>query len=76
MDQYLEDAKRLQQKGEYRAAIIQLKNALQNDANQPQVRVMLARSYLKSGDGASAEKELKRARELGAEPSQVLPPKP
>lgn len=73
VDQYLEDAKNFQQKGQYRSAIIQLKNALQKNANQPQIRLQLAQNYLKIGDGASAEKELKRAKELGAEPSQVLP---
>ena len=70
---YINQAKQYQQKGEYRAAIIQLKNALQQDANQSQARIMLAQSYLKIGGGASAEKELKLAKELGAEPAQVLP---
>lgn len=73
VDQYIQEAKKYQQKGEHRSAIIQLKNALQKDANQPQVRLMLAQSYLRMGDGASAEKEIRRASELGADKVQVLP---
>ena len=73
IDKYLEDAKAYQGKGEHRAAIIQLKNALQQEGSNREARLLIAQSYLKLGDGASAEKELKRARELGATPQQVLP---
>ena len=73
VDQYLQGAKQYQQKGDYRAAIVQLKNALQQDPNQAQARLLLAQSYLKIGDGASAEKELKRAKDLGVKPEQILP---
>src|SRR3569623_1749783 len=73
VDKYLDDAKRYQEKGEHRAAIIQFKNALQQDANNRDARMLLAQSYLQIGDGASAEKELKRAQELGASPDQVVP---
>ncbi len=73
VDKFLEDAKAYQNKGEHRAAIIQLKNALQQEGGNREARFLIAQSYLKLGDGASAEKELKRARELGAAPQQVLP---
>lgn len=72
-DKYLDDAKRYQEKGEHRAAIIQFKNALQQDSNNREARISLAQSYLQIGDGASAEKELKRAQELGAAPDRVVP---
>lgn len=73
VDQYLKDAKAYQQKGDHRAAIIQLKNALQQEAGNREARLLIAQSYIRLGDGATAEKELKRARELGATPDQVLP---
>lgn len=73
VDKYLDDAKRYQEKGEHRAAIIQFKNALQQDANNRDARMLLAQSYLQIGDGASAEKELRRSQELGASPDQVVP---
>src|SRR3569833_4640758 len=72
VDKYLDDAKRYQENGEHRSAIIQFKNALQQDANNRDARMLLAQSYLQIGDGASAEKELQRAQELGASPDQVV----
>lgn len=71
--EYVDQAKQAQQKGDHRAAIIDLKNALQKDGKQPQVRLLLGESYVKMGDGAAAEQELKRARQLGADAAQVLP---
>ncbi|EGW53738.1 XrtA/PEP-CTERM system TPR-repeat protein PrsT [Candidatus Endoriftia persephonae] len=53
-------------------AIIELKNVLQSNASNDQARVMLADSYLAVGDGKSAEKELKRAAELGVPESDLL----
>ena len=73
VDQYIDQAKQYEQKGEYRAAIIQLKNAVQQDDKQSQVRMLLAQAYLKIGDGASAEKELKRAKDLGADSELLMP---
>lgn len=67
-DGYLKDAQSYQQKGEYKAAIIQLKNLLQHEPNHVRARRMLGELYLRLGDGASAEKELARAWRL--DPSQ------
>ncbi|MBA1331502.1 hypothetical protein QQ73_10225 [Candidatus Endoriftia persephone str. Guaymas] len=53
-------------------AIIELKNVLQSNASNDQARVMLADSYLAVGDGKSAEKELKKAAELGVPESDLL----
>lgn len=72
-DKYLDNAKRYQEKGEHRAAIIELKNALQQDANNRDARFLLAQSYLQIGDGTSAEKELRHAQELGVPAEQVVP---
>jgi putative PEP-CTERM system TPR-repeat lipoprotein len=59
--------------GEYRAAMIELKNALANDANNSAARLLLAEVSLGLGDVLAAEKELSRAIELGAPESSVLP---
>src|SRR3569623_3567482 len=72
-DKYLDDARRYQQTGDQRAAVIQLKNAQQQDAANRDARLLLAQRYIKLGDGPAAEKELKRVAELGAAQNQVVP---
>jgi putative PEP-CTERM system TPR-repeat lipoprotein len=67
------DAKRYEEKGDNSAAIIQLKNALQKNPNDPEARYLLGTIYRKTGDLQSAEKELRRALNLGMEPARVLP---
>jgi len=47
------------------AAVIQLKNALQADANLPEARFLLGKIYFDRGEYANAVKELTRASELG-----------
>ncbi len=56
--------------GDSRTATIELKNALQQDPNDADARLLLARLYLASGNGAGAEKEILTARDLGADPAQ------
>ena len=58
--------------GEYRAAIIDAKNVLLDEPDNAAARILLGRASLAIGDGASAEKELRRAIELGAEPASVF----
>lgn len=53
--------------GEHKSAIIELKNILQQEPSMAEARLMLGRIYLKVGDGASADKELTRAKALGIE---------
>lgn len=67
-----QDANALLQKGqqylgnkEYKAAIIEFKNALQQNPNLVEARYALGLSYLATGDGASAEKEFRKARQAG-----------
>ncbi len=52
-------------KGDMRAAVIELKNVLQIDPEHAEARWLLGRTYVALGDGASARKELERARDLG-----------
>jgi len=63
--QYIERAKALQDKGDLRGSVIQLKNALRKNPNNMETRWMLGNTYVDIGDGAAAEKELRRAGELG-----------
>ena len=68
------EAKSYLQKGDAKAAVIQLKNALQQNPDNKEARFMLGEVYLKQGDGASAAKELKRAKDLGMADDKVLIP--
>jgi putative PEP-CTERM system TPR-repeat lipoprotein len=54
--------------GDKKAAVIELKNALQQDPGNATARLLLGETYLRLGEGASAEKELRRAGDLGAAP--------
>jgi cellulose synthase operon protein C len=58
--------------GDYRAAIIDAKSVLQKEPDNRDARLLLGRASVLVGDGASAEKELRRAIELGASESEVL----
>lgn len=67
-----QDANALLQKGqqyrsqkEYKAAIIEFKNALQQNPGLVEARYALGLSYLATGDGKSAEKEFRKARQAG-----------
>lgn len=60
-------------RGEAKAAVIQLKNVLQQTPSHGQARLMLGALYLDIGDVQSAEKELRRALELKINPGEVLP---
>ena len=59
------EARQYQQKGDMKAAAIQLKNALQKSPDDPEARFLLGTIYSASGDPLSAEKELRKAASLG-----------
>ncbi len=63
--EHVQRAKQLQSEGDYRASLIELKNALQQNPKNAEARLLLADIYVLVGNGAAADKELKRARELG-----------
>lgn len=69
----ISEAKQYQQKGDNKAAIIQLKNALQKNPDDSEARYLLGTIYYETGDPQSAEKELRRALSLGMSPDKVLP---
>lgn len=58
--------------GDLRTSTIHLKNILKEAPDHLPARILLGRIHLIVGDGESAEKELRRALELGAEPNLVL----
>ena len=72
-DDYLREAEQRLAEGEIKAAIIELKNALQADPSHVASRLMLGNLYLRTGDGPAAAKEFRRARDLGAAKKQWMP---
>lgn len=73
-EELVERARASQAKGDLKASIIDLKSAAQRDPDNSEVRRLLADSYIKSGLGAAAEKELVRAKALGADPGALAVP--
>jgi putative PEP-CTERM system TPR-repeat lipoprotein len=67
------DARQFQAKGDNKAAVIQLKNAIVKSPEDAEARVTLGEVYLAAGDGASAEKEIRKAMSLGADAKRLLP---
>lgn len=64
-EEHIARAQAAERKGDTQAVLIELKNAAQKDPRNAQARVLLAQHYVKAGQGADAEKEIKRALELG-----------
>lgn len=67
------DAMLQQQKGDRQAAMIQLKNALQQAPDHAEARYLLGALYVAGGDAVSAEKELRKALALGFGAARVMP---
>ena len=70
--EYYEDALARFEERDYLGAIIQLKNALQEEPENLPARILIGRAYLGIGDGPSAEKELARARKAGADDELII----
>jgi putative PEP-CTERM system TPR-repeat lipoprotein len=69
---FLQQARGYFEKGELKAAVIELKNALQQDPSLVPARHLLGQAYLRVGNGPGAEKELERARALGLNSPQLV----
>lgn len=67
-------ARSYQAKGDHKAAIIQLKNALQQKPEDGEARLLLGIALLQVADPLSAQKELRKALEYGQPADVVLPP--
>jgi putative PEP-CTERM system TPR-repeat lipoprotein len=73
-DAWIKSAKELLAKGDAKAAVIQLKNALQKNPDLAEARFLLGRASLETGDIPSAEKELRKALELNHPRDEIVPP--
>lgn len=66
-------AKEHREKSDFKAAIIDLKNVIQKEANNAEARYLLGITYYDSKDYRLAEQELRRALDLSYERSKVMP---
>ena len=71
---YFEQAKTFEAKGDYQAALVEAKNALQKNPQNVDARVFLGNLYVKLGQGKNAEIALKQARDAGADESAIAVP--
>lgn len=69
----LASARNYLEKHDDKAAVIQLKNALQSNPNLAEARFLLGRVLLESGDPVAAEVELRKAKGLNFPADQVIP---
>ncbi|MCC2955077.1 PEP-CTERM system TPR-repeat protein PrsT [Massilia sp. IC2-477] len=72
-EELLTEAQNYVQKGDRKAALIQLKNAVAQSPENVEARLRLGNLSLETGDMASAEKEFRKAASLGAAPEKTLP---
>lgn len=72
-EEHVAKAKGLMDKGEFRAALIELSNAVEKNPNSQEGRWLLAKTTIELGEGGRAEKEARKALELG-QPKQAVQP--
>ncbi len=72
--EYLQRAKNNQNQGNLEAAVVELKNALKQNPNNPDARFLLGTVYVELGVGTAAEKELRRAEKLGVAREAIMVP--
>lgn len=70
--EHLQRAKQYQEAGDVRASFIELKSALQQNPKNSEARLMLGELYVLVGNGAAAEKEITRAKNLGINNNYVV----
>lgn len=72
-EEHIAAARQYQEKHQHKAAILELKTAVQQQPNHAEARLLLGRSLYASRESLAAEKELMKARELGAPADQIMP---
>ena len=70
--QLIAEARHYRQQGDVNAAVIQLKNALQQNPDNRDARRLLGEVYIEQADAVSAEKELRRALQLGTPSTELV----
>jgi cellulose synthase operon protein C len=70
---FIASAKTYMQKSDYKAAIVQLKNAIEGAPGNGEARFLLANALLQSGDPVGAETEARKAIDLKYSPEQAYP---
>lgn len=70
---YVASAKSYMAKGDYKAAAIEAKNALQKEPGSGEARLVLARALLDGGDAAGAETEARKAIDAKVAKDDVYP---
>lgn len=73
VDMMLAKAREHESKGDYKAAEIEFKNAIQSAPKHAQARVLLGDFYHRAGNLEAASKELDLAIDLGADAAKVMP---
>ena len=74
VEDHIERAKDFQGKGDMRASILELKNAVQKDPDNAQARWLLGTTYLDMRLGSEAETQLGKAVQLGINPQSARIP--
>ncbi len=69
----LADARKALQKGDLRAAQINLRNAVRSDPQDAEAHFWLGKVSLELGDAVAAEREARAARDRGFDPRQAVP---
>ena len=71
---FYDDAVARYERGDAAGAIIQLKNALQQDPKLLAAHALLGKAHLANGDAAAAEDTLEKALQLGVDRSEIAIP--
>ncbi|MGA7178258.1 MAG: XrtA/PEP-CTERM system TPR-repeat protein PrsT [Thiobacillaceae bacterium] len=64
-EEHIQRSKDAQAKGDLKTSIIELKSAIEEQPNNAQARLLLGDVYIKAQQGSAAEKELRKAKQLG-----------
>lgn len=61
------------EQGDRKAALVEIKRALQLNGSSTEARLLFGQALLESGDSLGAEVEIRKARDQGAPPEEVVP---
>src|SRR5207302_9170806 len=70
---FIASAKSYMAKSDYKAAIVQLKNAIEGAPSSGEARLLLAKALFENGDAVGAEAEVRKAIDLKYSPEEAYP---